>query len=114
MLNCVCRREGNLIWSVWEELVPFPPLLRQPAREIRLTGPEVIRTHKKHIAFFKAFTSFKKNPYAVRLSMSRQLIIELFFKKKGGMVLFNICPETAEQQGPFKVKLCPALALKIV
>lgn len=29
------------------------------------------------------------------------------------MVLFNICPETAEQQGPFKVKLCPALALKV-
>lgn len=30
------------------------------------------------------------------------------------MVLFNICPETVEQQGPFKVKLCPALALKVV
>lgn len=29
-------------------------------------------------------------------------------------MLFNICPETAEQQGPFKVKLCPALALKVV
>lgn len=28
------------------------------------------------------------------------------------MVLFNICPGTAEQQGPFKVKLCPALALE--
>lgn len=29
------------------------------------------------------------------------------------MALFNVCPEAAEQQGPFKVKLCPALALKV-
>lgn len=47
--------------------------------------------------------------------MSRQLIIEAEKrkKKKGGIVLFSVCPETAEQQGPFKVKLCPALALKV-